>query len=404
MSASNIITELFQMIPHALSKKEKKKQRRTKRRLARSLEKQIATLLELKDHKTVKSLIWYSINGKYQRSFFSAYSNSDHLSESSLETPSVLEKEEITEKENTDELFRNLSPIEKDLYDLIANAILKEMKHLELSRIFNQRTAQLCNSALCNGVAGHINQNVMESDITIVDEQSIAVNNVSKVDEIFQYKSAFYLQRRVVLKQLRSSGRNNSLLILAHELKLLSYLGFHRNIVVQLGLTEIDGIPSSMFLKISETDLFQYSRIHRQFRLDQVKWMVKNLTSAIEFLHSKNVILNNLTEYSICIEQPESVPVIVDFSCAYHVDGAKLLSERFQRRFAKTNHLPAEVLLGKRKPSFSSDIYSFGHLMSHFFARRVSDKKEKFIVENIALSLLNTDQDKFPQKHYVFTF
>ena len=199
-----------------------------------------------------------------------------------------------------------------------------------------------------------------------------------------------------------SVDRKNSLLNLGHELKILNYLGPNANVIPQIGLIDIAGVPFALFEMVMTATLFDYSQDKRFYRVDVVKWIIKHLTSAISFLHSKNIIFNNLIKQSIYMREEENsywVPVLADFSYACHADGAKLLTKQFQKIFAKTKHLPVPVLLGKQKPSFSSDIFSLGHMISHF-ASGFPNGSERLFVEHVAFILLNNKEQQLPQEHY----
>lgn len=302
-----------------------------------------------------------------------------------------------------DKVYRCLHPIEKRLINLVADSIIKELKEDRMRKLFSYRTVKLCSSALCNGLLGNINDNVASSDITIIDNSFINVVSTIKFNDEFVYKSANYQQRTVMTKQVNSSHKN-TLLILGHELKMLRYLGSHENIIKPIGLTESIETISSIFEHVATIDLVEYARMHPTYLFDQVKWIIKNLTSALQFIHSKSIILNNLVEQSILMRPTHgySVPVIIDFSCACHTVGVTCLTQYFQEKFSKTNHLPNEVLCGNRKPSFSSDIYSFGHLISTFASKMInrSGNSERCTVENIAFELLHSDHENFPDILY----
>ena len=129
-------------------------------------------------------------------------------------------------------MYRRAPQVEKDLYESIADHLSKEMKHIELSKIFSHRTVQLCNSALCNGLTGFMKDCVIvNSDITILDEGSVNLLNLIQITETTHIRRGTYQQRTVIVKQMPSVDRKNSLLNLGHELKILNYLGPNANVI-----------------------------------------------------------------------------------------------------------------------------------------------------------------------------
>ena len=130
---------------------------------------------------------------------------------------------------------------------------------------------------------------------------------------------------------------------LSHELKILTYTGCHNSIFHPLGMSEIQDEPVSIITHVSTTDLDSY---RRWIELDQTKWIIKNLSSALQFLQSKRVLMNILTEKAILMKDPESfwsLPVIVDFSYACLAECATHFIKHHKKLFSTTSHLPVDV-------------------------------------------------------------
>ena len=126
------------------------------------------------------------------------------------------------------------------------------------------------------------------------------------------------------------------------------------------------------------------------------------LVSAVEFLHVKNILNLNLSEITIVSRHSfRYEPVIIDFSCACHITSAKLLSQYFQEMFKSSAHLPRDVVEGKRVPSYNSDLYSIGVLISHF-SGRLKYPEDQIAVDMVALKLLKNKGQTVPNFLYDF--
>ena len=259
----------------------------------------------------------------------------------------------------------HFSAIEKRLIDSIADAVGKELFKNDMKKLVSERTASICASVSFNGLTGRLTDEIIYIDVPVIEEKDLSDKfcYLRKHYSGYRFGEIHWNTSLVSFKQLKPTSFNERLL-LAHELKLLTHIGSHDSIVCPLGITEIENRPASLFKYVSRTDLESFGKV--EFK--QLKWIVTNLSSALTFLQSKGIILNNLVEGSIFMKEPEtyfSLPVIVDFSSACLESTAMHLNIHHREKFSKTNHLPIDVLNGKRKPSFSSDIYSFACLMAN---------------------------------------
>jgi len=310
-------------------------------------------------------------------------------------------------------MYQFISPVEKSLYESIADSILKERKEVELKKRFSSRSIQICNSALCNGIIGSLDQEIAEIDIIVIENMPVERITSITTCEDFQLKNGYYEGRRILIKQVSKSSilNKNVALVLGNELKILSFLGKHPNIVNPLALTEMDNSPAalydiSVYSNLKECFQNQYTKQH--LTISQVIWIIRHLTSALEYLFIKGILHNNIIEESIFMQQCDIeygvVPVLAEFSCACPATKAGYLTAYFQERFAVTKHLPPDVLNGKVLPSFKSDIFSFGKLVSNM-ANHLGDQtppKERLCLERIVHSLFANTSGKLPDKLFSF--
>ena len=291
-------------------------------------------------------------------------------------------------------MYKRMSLVERRMFESIADAFIRELKQSSLNKVFSKRTAEMCMASMCNGLTGKIIENVLNTDIDIL-EGEICLDYRWEYSDRFHYHDGRYFGKEVVTKQLLSNNHDERL-ILSYELKILTLLTHHPSIIKPIGFTEIHNKPVAVYETVPSSSLAEF----RGFKVNHLKWVLRHLMSAMEFIHSKSIILNFLTEHSVNrVKFDEfSIPVIVDFSWACHKNGVQVLPKYFREKSAQTNHLPSKVIEGKRPPSFSSDIYSFGILitsiMKRIWVHTPADHKTE--IEHLSFKLLSNKRDYFP--------
>ena len=302
---------------------------------------------------------------------------------------------------DVDQIYRNLSSVERKMFESIADAFAKELNQLTLNKVCSERTAVMCSSSMCNGLPGTMVEEVFGADIDIVDGK-ITLDYGRNYQNRFRFFKATLKGKSVFAKQM-FSNLHDGRLILSHELQILTLITYHPSIIHPIGFTEVDLKPTAIFEDVPSTSLADF----RGFEVIHLKHVLKHLLSALEFIHSKKIILNFLTEQSVAkISWEEfSIPMITDFSWACHEKGSVPLSLFFQSKFAETKHLPNRVLKGKLPPSFNSDIFSFGMLMSRLIKRICqihTSAEEKAEIEHLIVKLLSNQKNHFPTELRIF--
>ena len=282
------------------------------------------------------------------------------------------------------------------MIDVVAMAVAKELNQLKLNSIFSPHTAKLCNSSLCNGIIGTFVDEIIYLDVEVIESKDLFItSSLTRGDFLYSRTS----DDSFCLKQLFSHSPDKSdHLILCHELKDLKYLGPHPNFIVPVGITELGGKPTAVFKGFGMTSTLDQYPCKLSYKI--ILWIFQQLLPTFQFLHEKGILLNNLIDDAISMDfiLPRRFPVVItDFTFACHVRGSKPLTAHFQSKFARTKHLPTEVLLGNKPPSPNSDIYSLGVLISRLSERmdHHSTEKERSSLGRISINLLTNKKDHF---------
>lgn len=98
------------------------------------------------------------------------------------------------------------------------------------------------------------------------------------------------------------------------------------------------------------------------------------------------------------------IPILTDFSCACHISNLEILTLSFQERLSLSDHLPSDVVKGKVAPSFKSDIYSLGCLLSKMATKLHNDevKHDVEFINKIVTVLVNSSSGKLPEILFEF--
>lgn len=290
----------------------------------------------------------------------------------------------------------------------MADIIVKESKHFRLARQISLRGAAIGSSATVSGISGFMNDEIVCEDIDLYKLEDLEIKNTLFNFAHYNVKWALFKGKEVLLKRVSYSKmlkKENSAMVLAYELKILKFIGSHPNIASSYGLVENPETPMAMYDHCINMYFGRYKLVNRPFRISLIKVLLQGLTRALDFIHFKDMIHLNMVEAAIVMKfDPNKMlhyPVIFDFSCCCPQQSAKVFDRLFQERFKSSNHLPIDVIKGKSVPSFSCDVYSLGVFVSHF-ANHMDNSEDQKIIDSVAISLLNTTSDSFPDVLYNF--
>ena len=296
------------------------------------------------------------------------------------------------------------------MYEKIADLITKEARHFHLTGKISSPVLTVAGSTIQSGISGFINTDIVEQDINLIKPNELFIDP-KHPDFTFPYydvRAGLFKDEIVLFKSVSpnlSLQQENHSFILAYEIKILKFVGLHPNIIRSHGIVENENQPMSIYDHCMDLCFEEYKKMKRPLLLGQVKVLLCGLVKATEFLHLKGIIHLNLVESSIIMrynaEKNEYYPVIFHFSCCCPIQSTKVLDPFFQERFKFSKHLPIDILRGKSIPSFNCDIYSFGVLLSHF-SNYIYGMKEQNIVDSIAINLLKTKSNYFPDFVYSF--
>ena len=201
----------------------------------------------------------------------------------------------------------------------------------------------------------------------------------------------------VILKKVREQlGQSNTdkKFLSLHEAKILKLVGNHKNIVKFYGVTDLSSVPSLVLSYESGSTLKQCLKNWKDENAMKIVGLLEELVSAITWLHKTNVLHNMLLPENITIRHMIYFyePVIVGFAHACRSTGAKPLTIIQQRKFSEYNHLPLDVISGRKPPSVASDVFSFGRLLQQLALRTYKSSDQREIFERICNSCLSMEK------------
>ncbi|EGR34708.1 hypothetical protein IMG5_003410 [Ichthyophthirius multifiliis] len=173
------------------------------------------------------------------------------------------------------------------------------------------------------------------------------------------------------LKQLDVSKEKDGFPITAlREIKLLQKLN-HQNI---LKINEIvtmktacmkdkrqQKVTTFLVFDYMEHDLQGLIKKHKQFTTQQIKCLMKQLFSGLQYLHSQNTIHRDLKSANLLLNK-EGILKIGDFGLARQVE--KPLLRPLTSVVVTLWYRAPEILFGDRNYSFKSDVWSAGCFMA----------------------------------------
>lgn len=139
-------------------------------------------------------------------------------------------------------------------------------------------------------------------------------------------------------------------------------IGIHHSYNESFVVTQC--IPSDFeFISLQDA---MYGEAFSLIKVSEWQNLLHKLWQAIDFLHSRGYIHNNLVAANVVIsvQKDELVPYLSGFSLMCHIKDAIKIFPKHDQNFAKViGHLHQDVYFGKVTPSFSSDIFCFGQLL-----------------------------------------
>ena len=301
-------------------------------------------------------------------------------------------------------------PVEKLLFDSIADALVRERQQRNLSHVVSPRVALLCSKSVSTILPGFMVNDIVYQDIsTFAEEDFVGTTQPFGSYGNFEFESIFKGSDMVLLKRFSEScllNKNDKIVILANELQIHAYLGKHQNIIESIGLTLIENNPCSVYcLPNLNLNLLSYSKKHPNFDSSICKSILNDLTSAFELCLSKGILINNFSMETVNMVQRSSIydsfPMLMDLSCACHITAARPFPKFYVDKFRVLNHLPSEISNGNQKPTHQSDIYSFG-VMIRRLAENITNDDVKQILFSLSFSLMNNVRTKLPNTLYKY--
>ena len=176
----------------------------------------------------------------------------------------------------------------------------------------------------------------------------------------------------------RNYSFNKSLALLGYESKILSLLGENENICRQIGVSFWFDKPVLLCRSLSDVHLKEYLELNTKVNFPCFKMFVESLTDAIIHIHTSRILYNMITETSINMRATSlySLPVVTNFAYACRIDSSKCLTLKQRESGISYLHLPPDVRNGNCLPSVSSDIFSYGKVVSLVAGNLLCPSKE----------------------------
>lgn len=244
----------------------------------------------------------------------------------------------------------------------------RELSKIKLDSIFKPRTAMMVDAANFSDFLGNIDRVMLECPLEVLNfpEESISSHYECHVSRKHNLIKVFLKNGEIcILKQLLKSNKYSKtkcLTLIAREMKILSLVGPHSNIVNIHGVTWFKNEPSLVMSFESDITLkYMLQKFRSRPQIHFIKAIVNGITAAISFLQEKKVVHNMLIPENICLRYNGKVydPVIVGFSYAIRLASSRILTIPQQKLVEDFVHMPYNVRKGKEAPSFSSDMYAF---------------------------------------------
>ena len=164
-----------------------------------------------------------------------------------------------------------------------------------------------------------------------------------------------------------------NLKFISQECRILRYVGKHANLVQTYGITKLqDGFYS--VLSYDGEHSLNEKILNSHFSSDQdIRTLGMGIAVGVNYLQQKGVLHNNLTVENVVLRRAGHVekPVIIGFTFACREVVSKCLSDEAIKKFLTTYHFPPEVISGRCRLSYSSDVFSVGKIMQKVLRRKL---------------------------------
>lgn len=196
---------------------------------------------------------------------------------------------------------------------------------------------------------------------------------------------AKYRGINVAVKEYNDRNGKKTLSNLIHsaenEARVIMSLGDHKGLPLLFGICR-ETLPVCLVLLfhgVKDATLTLFKAAEKDL-LDAKAWytVFLKIALALQHVHDKGFLHNDLKGNNVVLEEEEDIgndtivynPVIIDFGCSVAIELAKPrpAQPNYLKEVNKRSHIAPEILDGTKKPTTSSDVYSFAHMYD--FVRR----------------------------------
>lgn len=213
---------------------------------------------------------------------------------------------------------------------------------------------------------------------------------------------ADYRSMTVVLKQFTEiSGKERSFerqrKEVLNEAGVISRLGDHCGLPLLFGV-QTQAAPCSIVLKFfghkeSSVTIYRAACKKKFLSNDQWKLVVKHVGEALQHVHTRGYLHNDLKANNVVLEDKSRHfnPVIIDFGKSTKIDAPvkkKSMTKAEQKIYRQSfPHIAPEIINGTSTQTIASDVYSFAKLVQFLCDKEALNLgAESQIVKNLALS------------------
>ena len=180
---------------------------------------------------------------------------------------------------------------EMEICNRMADIIRLEQRHVKLHKHLLSRPSKIGAAAICSGITGLAN----EQFFTDIQLHILSPNDLGSIffrenRDIFTIKAGMFGDKQIIVKGISDSSvieQKNHSIVIAHEFRMLKFLGPHRHLINYHGLVELNGIP-----QIVLDDDFNFAGLEKFYR--QNRGFDINTSRAL-FLETLYLLLNSST-------------------------------------------------------------------------------------------------------------
>ena len=271
----------------------------------------------------------------------------------------------------------------------------RELSKIKLDGIFKSRTEMMVDAANFSDFLGNVDRVLLECPVETFNFPDEKISSCYEFHATPRHKLTrvtFKNGEICVLKSINKSSTSSEkkrLTLLAREMKILSLVGTHPNVVQAHGLAWFQGNPSLVMSFESDINLKCMFQKFKTFQFVLAKKIIIGVISALAYLQEKEIIHNMIVPENICLKYNGKYydPVIVGYSYAVRRASSRTLTIPQQKLFEEFLHVPLKVKKGKECPSFSSDMYAFTCILRRLRAY-LPDNQQHLISETMIQTLV----------------